>query len=67
MITVNVNNQNHSFKEPVKLYELLEKLNIQASGIAIAINNEIISKPQWEHTLLEEGNNVLVIRATQGG
>ncbi|WP_295178483.1 sulfur carrier protein ThiS [uncultured Christiangramia sp.] len=67
MITVNVNNQNHSFKEPVKLDELLEQLNIQPSGIAIAINNEIISKPQWEHTLLEEGNNVLVIRATQGG
>ena len=61
MITVNVNNQNHSFKE------LLEQLNIQPLGIAIAINNEIISKPQWEHTLLEEGNNVLVIRATQGG
>ncbi|WBL22254.1 MULTISPECIES: sulfur carrier protein ThiS [unclassified Zunongwangia] len=67
MITVNVNNQNHSFKEPVKLQELLEQLNIQASGIAIAINNEIISKPQWEHTLVEEGSNVLVIRATQGG
>ena len=67
MITVNVNNQHHSFKEPVKLHELLERLNIQSSGIAIAINNEIISKPQWEHTLVEEGNNVLVIRATQGG
>ena len=67
MITVNVNNQNHSFKEPVKLQELLEQLNIQASGIAIAINNEIISKPQWEYTLVEEGSNVLVIRATQGG
>ncbi|MCC4230499.1 sulfur carrier protein ThiS [Zunongwangia profunda] len=67
MITVNVNNQNHSFKEPVKLDELLEQLNIQPLGIAIAINNEIISKPQWEHTLVEEGSNVLVIRATQGG
>ncbi|MDN3596041.1 sulfur carrier protein ThiS [Zunongwangia endophytica] len=67
MITVNVNNQNHSFKEPVKLLELLEQLNIQASGVAVAINNEIISKLKWEHTLLEEGNKVLVIRATQGG
>ena len=67
MITVNVNNQNHSFKEPVKLDELLEQLNIQPLGIAIAINNDIISKPQWEHTLVEEGSNVLVIRATQGG
>ena len=67
MITVNVNNQNHSFKEPVRLHELLKLLNIPPSGIAIAINNEIISKPQWEHTFLEEGNNVLVIHATQGG
>ncbi len=67
MITVNVNNQNHSFKEPVKLHELLEQLNIQASGIAIAINNEIVSKSQWEQTQVEEGSKILVIKATQGG
>lgn len=67
MITVNVNNQNHSFREPVKLLELLEQLGIKNSGIAVAIDNEVISIAQWATTPLINGNNVLIIQAAQGG
>lgn len=67
MITVNVNNQNHSFKEPVRLLELLEQLDIKNSGIAVAIDNQVISKRLWGTTLLDNGNNVLIIQAAQGG
>jgi len=67
MITVNVNNQNHSFREPVKLQELLEQLDIQHSGIAVAIDNQVISKTLWPETLLENGSNILIIQAAQGG
>lgn len=67
MITVNVNNQNHTFKEPVMLPDLLEDLGIPHTGIAVAIDDQVISKAQWATTLLENGNKVLVIRAAQGG
>ena len=67
MITVNVNNQNHTFKEPVMLPKLLEDLGIQHTGIAVAIDDQVISKANWATTLLENGNKVLVIRAAQGG
>ena len=67
MITVNVNNQNHSFRQPIRLLELLEQLQIQHSGIAIAIDNHVISKPLWSETFLENGSQVLIIQAAQGG
>ncbi len=36
-------------------------------GIAVAINNQVISKTQWEHTHIREQDNIIIIRATQGG
>ncbi|MBT33746.1 MAG: thiamine biosynthesis protein ThiS [Thalassobius sp.] len=67
MITVNVNNQNHSFKKPVNLDELLQHLGVTPNGTAIAVDNLIISRSKWQEFLLKEGCNVLVIKATQGG
>ncbi|EKF53948.1 thiamine biosynthesis protein [Galbibacter marinus] len=67
MITVNVNNQNHFFSQPVGLLELLEHLDVENSGIAVAINNQVISKTLWSETVLENGSQVLIIQAAQGG
>ncbi len=67
MITVNVNNQNYSFEEPVSLGELLRKLEISASGIAVAVNNRVVARSNWQEFLLEEGCKVLVVQASQGG
>ncbi len=33
----------------------------------MAIDNKVISKKEWDSTLLKEGNNITVIKATQGG
>lgn len=67
MITVNVNNQNHSFNEPVKLQELLEQLEVQNSGIAVAVDNLVIPKTFWAETSIQDGSSILIIQAAQGG
>lgn len=36
-------------------------------GLAIAINNTVVPRPEWENRLLAEGDHILVIKATQGG
>jgi len=36
-------------------------------GIAVAINRVILQKTQWPDQMLSNGDDVLVIRATQGG
>lgn len=67
MITVNVNNTAHTFNSPSTLHDLLAQLDISEKGIAVAINNQIISRTEWNRRELTEGENVLIIRATQGG
>lgn len=48
--------------------ELLERLDItQRRGVAIAVNNSVVPRSQWDDHALEEGDAVEIIRATQGG
>ena len=37
------------------------------NGIAVAVNNRVIAKQDRETFQLQEGDNILIIKATQGG
>ncbi len=67
MISVYVNNVIKEVAHQTSLELLLQILNQKGDGIAIAINNQIITKLDWGSTLLFENDNVLLIQATQGG
>nr|AOE05804.1 hypothetical protein [uncultured bacterium]CCG00801.1 sulfur carrier protein ThiS, thiamine biosynthesis [uncultured Flavobacteriia bacterium] len=67
MITVNVNNQSYSFSEEILLSELLNQLNFSKKGIAVAVNNAIVSKKRWEDFKVSDEAFILIIKATQGG
>lgn len=49
------------------LYDLLQLYFLPQAGIAVAINNHVVPKPQWESRQLEEGDNLTVIQAACGG
>jgi len=66
-MNIHVNHESKSIAETSNLNMLLSQLNISKQGIAVAINNQIITKTQWEQTLLSENDNVTIIIATQGG
>ena len=36
-------------------------------GIAIALNGAVVSKTNWDTQIIEEGDSILIITATQGG
>lgn len=46
---------------------LLESVKISASGCAVAINNKIVPFKKWSETLVNDGDKITLIRATQGG
>lgn len=66
MITIQVNHEKKSIEQST-LDVLLNILKINTKGIAIAINNQIITKSAWSNTSLKENDNVTIIQATQGG
>lgn len=37
------------------------------SGIAVAVNEEIIPKTNWDTYQVQDNDNILIITATQGG
>lgn len=47
---------------------LCHELNqTEFQGIAVALNNSILPKAKWDVTYLKEGDQLLLVRAAQGG
>ena len=67
MLTIKVNNKEYQFTEQSVLQEVISKLKIPLNGVAVAVNETIVSKSDWSTTILHQNDNVLVITATQGG
>ncbi|MGY8945268.1 MAG: sulfur carrier protein ThiS [Flavobacteriales bacterium] len=67
MVSVLVNENPIEIEENATLSQLLQKVNTSVEGIAIAINDEIITKNAWESQAIKNNDNVLIIKATQGG
>ena len=55
----------------LKTNGLLELLNIlritEKKGIAIAVNDQVISKKEWSEFVLKNDDEVIIIEAAQGG
>jgi sulfur carrier protein len=66
-MNIRVNNIHKEISENTSIEALLEFLNHTQNGIAIAINEEIVLKDNWNISNLNENDEVLIIQATQGG
>jgi sulfur carrier protein len=62
-----INQEEKNLNESCSLNQLLESLNVKDIGIALAVNQSVIPKNSWDKYTLKENDNVLLIRATQGG
>jgi sulfur carrier protein len=47
--------------------EAVRTLTPMASGVAVAVNGEVVSRSAWESTRLSESDLVEVLTAVQGG
>lgn len=65
---VSVNDRKHSVSDVCNIDMLLDNIDLnEKKGIAVAVNNEVIPKKEWNNNYLKENDKILVIRATQGG
>lgn len=67
MINIKVNNTTYQFQSTVTLDQIINQLDISVNGIAVAINQSIITKSNWISTTPNDGDAVLIIKASQGG
>ncbi|HEY4206144.1 MAG TPA: sulfur carrier protein ThiS [Puia sp.] len=68
MVEIFINQEKFQIPLSGTLADVLPLLQIrQSDGIAIAVNENVIPKGEWEKYRLKEQDKVFVIRATQGG
>ena len=65
---VTINNQNYLLNEACSIEQMLAAvISTETNGLAIAVNQTIISKSVWDTHVLNPGDQVILIKATQGG
>jgi sulfur carrier protein len=66
---ITINDQKKAFSSTAITVQQLLDMEIpeKQKGIAIAINNKVIPKTEWHKQTISANDNVLIIKATQGG
>jgi sulfur carrier protein len=68
MIEVFVNGEIRKVQSPTVVNELLADLQLDdRKGIAVAVNEEVLTKSQWQEILLKPFDKVVIIKAVAGG
>jgi sulfur carrier protein len=67
-MTLQVNDRPLVVADTTTLSQLLDQLGLSGrNGLAVAVNNAVAPRSGWPTRRLADGDQVLVIQATQGG
>lgn len=62
-----INGSEHEVAESANLAELVAEVSNASSGIAVALNEEVVPRHDWSSTVLRAGVRIEVLTAVQGG
>ncbi len=62
-----INGRLHQAAAVISLTQAVELLTSAKSGVAAAVNGEIVRRSAWDATRLADGDQVEVLTAVQGG
>jgi len=66
-VNIVINDEPHELAAPLTLATLLEQLDHQQSGTALAVNQQIVPRARWSTHLLQEGDELVIFQAIAGG
>lgn len=65
---VSINNKALELPSAATITDMLEESGIQnTSGVAIAVNSDVIPRSKWQTYELKNNDKIMIIKATQGG
>ena len=67
MITITLNNEKKQLNDNLTIAQLLELEGVTAVNIAVAVNNAVEAKTDYQSRKLSDGDSVLIIKAFYGG
>jgi sulfur carrier protein len=66
-MTVVINGESHLAAGAMSLADAVALLTSAASGVAAALNGEVVRRAAWTSTQLADGDQIEVVTAVQGG
>lgn len=67
MLTIRINGQQRSAPEDASLEDVLSEYGVAPSGVAVAVDGDVVPREQWSRTRVRDGMLVEVVTAVQGG
>ncbi|MBN8548141.1 MAG: sulfur carrier protein ThiS [Deltaproteobacteria bacterium] len=68
IVRVTINGKPFESTGPTTLETVLHESGyVQRTGVAAAVNEEVIPQARWKEKALESGDKILIITASQGG
>ena len=65
-MNIKINNKETEVKA-TSLQELATEISLPEIGVAVAVNNRMVTRADWNHTAINDGDNIVVIKAVCGG
>ncbi len=64
-----LNGTEKDLDDNIYIIDLIKKFKISndKSGVAVALNNDVISKSEWKRVKVKENDRIEIIQAVQGG
>ena len=67
-MTISFNGKDMQFPSRLSLAQLLATLGLlDQPGVAVAQNQQLIRRADWESTIIDDGDELEVLHATAGG
>lgn len=67
MIAITVNGEQRSTKLGSTVSDLLREMGLDSGRVAIERNLEILSRPDWQKTVIESGDRYEIVQFVGGG
>ncbi|MEV4546509.1 sulfur carrier protein ThiS [Nonomuraea wenchangensis] len=64
---VQINGATHEVADGTTVAQAVQALTATTTGVAVAVNDEVVTRGAWETTALRERDRVEVLTAVQGG
>ena len=62
-----INGKEQNLDAPLTLAQLIEQLGMKGDRVAVELNRDIVSRPQWAETALKDGDQLEIVHFVGGG
>jgi thiamine biosynthesis protein ThiS len=66
-MTLTINGESRDFPNGITLAALVAQLGMKEDRVAVELNLEIVPRPQWESTVLKNGDKLEIVHFVGGG